>query len=62
MADNKEKINCFTCKHFYITWDKRYSRGCKAMGFKSEQMPSHVVRQTSGIECGRYERKGLRDL
>ncbi len=61
MANDREKIDCFTCKHFYITWNKRYARGCKAMGFKSEQIPSQVVRQASGIECARYERKGIKE-
>lgn len=51
------KVNCFTCKHFYITWDKHYSRGCKAMGFKSKEIPSQIVFQASGLECEKYEKK-----
>ncbi|MEW6739089.1 MAG: uracil-DNA glycosylase [Nitrospirota bacterium] len=51
------KIDCFKCKHFYITWDKGFPYGCKAMGFKTKNMPSDVVYQSSGMECLKYEEK-----
>jgi len=57
MAGGKEKIDCFRCKHFYITWDERHPKGCKAMGFKSREIPSVVVLRSSGMECLRYEKK-----
>lgn len=57
MTANDGKINCFTCKHFYITWDKRHPRGCGAMGFKSKEVPSQVVLLSSGLVCTRFEKK-----
>lgn len=53
----KKTIECGQCVHFYITWDKHFPKGCKAMGFKSAEMPSMVVYKTSGIECLRFEEK-----
>jgi hypothetical protein len=57
MAAGKDKIDCFRCKHFYVTWDERHPKGCRAMGFKSREMPSVVVFRSSGMECLRYEGK-----
>ena len=57
MAAGKERVDCLRCKHFYITWDERHPKGCRAMGFKSREMPSTVVLKSSGTECLRYERK-----
>jgi len=51
------KIDCFKCKHFYITWDKGFPYGCKAMGFKTKNMPSDEVFKASAIECLKYEEK-----
>jgi hypothetical protein len=61
MAHDKKNIDCFTCRHFHITWDKDRPKGCRAMGFKSRQMPSSVVFESSGTECLRYEAKGSRE-
>ncbi len=54
---DKKRIDCFTCRHFYITWDRDFRKGCRAMGFKCNEMPSIVVYQNSGVECLRYEPK-----
>jgi hypothetical protein len=53
----KKRLNCFNCAHFYITWDKEFPRGCKALSFKSRQMPSAVVFSSSGMECQKFEPK-----
>lgn len=50
-------IDCFNCRHFYITWDASQSRGCKAFGFKSKQMPSVVVFESSGADCLKFSPK-----
>jgi len=55
----KKRIDCFKCKHFYVTWDQSFPRGCRAMGFKSKEMPSDVVFQSSGMECMRFEEKEI---
>jgi hypothetical protein len=57
MVTGNRKTNCFTCKHFYLTWDKQYPRGRKVMGFKSKEMPSQVVFRSSGLGCAIYEKK-----
>jgi hypothetical protein len=52
-----DNIDCFSCKHFYITWDRRFPYGCKALGFKSRSMPSAEVYNASSQECLRHEKK-----
>lgn len=49
------KIDCMKCRHFYVTWDEFFPRGCKAMSFKSREAPSRVVLSSSGIECQKFE-------
>lgn len=53
----ERKINCLKCEYFYVTWDARFPRGCKAYDFKTRHMPSFVVFQSSGMPCMRYVRK-----
>ncbi len=57
MAPAEDHIDCFQCRHFYVTWDEFFPRGCKALSFKSREMPSAVVRRSSGIECQLFDRK-----
>ncbi|WP_371364487.1 hypothetical protein SRRS_51810 [Sporomusa rhizae] len=45
------RLRCVGCQHYYITWDKTFPYGCKAMGFKSYKTPSAVVWESSGREC-----------
>ena len=49
--------NCYVCKYYYVTWDRRFPCGCKAMKFKSRRLPSDVVYENSGIECQMFEDK-----
>jgi len=51
------KTNCFKCKYFYVTWEKDFPRGCKAMGFKSVEMPSDLVYRVSGTNYLKFEKK-----
>jgi hypothetical protein len=57
---SKKGVDCAKCIHFFITWDKNYPKGCKAIGFKCHEMPSAVVFKSSGIECLRFEKKQAR--
>lgn len=50
-------VNCFQCQNFYVTWEPRHPRGCKAYGFKTRELPSAVVLRSSGLECMKFERK-----
>ena len=50
-------VNCFQCCNFMVTWDPKSPRGCKAYGFKTRELPSAVVKRSSGMECLRFEQK-----
>ncbi|MCF6345486.1 MAG: uracil-DNA glycosylase [Thiomicrorhabdus sp.] len=54
---NSPPIDCFRCHHFFVTWDSNNPRGCKAFGFKTTQLPSAVVLETSGEPCLKYSPK-----
>lgn len=54
--ENK-KINCFKCKYYYVTWDKKFPRGCKFFNFKGKQMPLVTVKQSSGEPCKAFKAK-----
>jgi hypothetical protein len=47
----RESPRCIRCLYYYITWDRVFPYGCKAMGFKSHKVPSKVVKESSGREC-----------
>ncbi|RKP58038.1 uracil-DNA glycosylase [Cohnella endophytica] len=59
MSDN-ERVDCMKCRHFYVTWDPKFPKGCKAFGFKSPTMPSIAVRNSSGKACFNFEPKAPR--
>lgn len=52
-----QPIICRKCRFYFITWEPAKPHGCKAMNFKSRQIPSTVVRRSSGRECLRYTPK-----
>jgi hypothetical protein len=56
MADVK-RIDCRKCRHYFVTWQESAPHGCRAMGFKSAQLPSVVVYRTSGRACLYFEQK-----
>jgi hypothetical protein len=43
-----KKIECRTCTYYFITWDKDHPHGCRAIGFKSRDLPCRLVFKTSG--------------
>ncbi len=57
--DEKEAkaIDCLKCAHFYVTWDRDFPNGCRALGFKSRQSPSQAVLSASGIPCECFMQK-----
>lgn len=48
---NQNRINCQKCTHYYVTWDPRFPHGCRAMNFKSKEMPYIQVARNTGHEC-----------
>lgn len=55
------KIDCFKCRYFKVTWDPQTPRACMAYGFKTRQVPSIVVRQSSGMDCLKFASKPERE-
>ena len=55
--ESAEKVDCFKCRHFAVSWDPRFPRSCKFFGFKTVQMPSVTVLKSSGEPCGGFEKK-----
>jgi hypothetical protein len=51
-------VNCMKCAHYYVTWDPNRPRGCRYFGFKSKELPSVIVRRSSGEDCKVYRPKG----
>ncbi|MER2108008.1 MAG: uracil-DNA glycosylase [Solibacillus sp.] len=54
------KIDCFKCQNFRVTWDQNNPRGCHAYGFKTRQIPSLVVKQSSGMDCLKFVPKQVK--
>jgi hypothetical protein len=52
-----KKINCYKCRHYYVTWERRLPHGCRAMSFKSSIFPALTVRRNSGMNCLFFEAK-----
>ncbi|KJF28737.1 uracil-DNA glycosylase [Clostridium aceticum] len=53
----EKRIDCYKCIYFHITWDKKFPRGCKFFGFKTHQLPSISVLQSSGKPCYAFKEK-----
>ncbi|TFE04203.1 uracil-DNA glycosylase [Jeotgalibacillus salarius] len=56
MSESK-RINCHACKYYYVTWDPKFPKGCKAHGFKTKHLPSLEVFRASGHPCYAFEPK-----
>jgi len=56
MSDGRN-VNCFQCRHYFVTWDPDFPRGCKAYEFKTHMMPSALVLSSSGQPCLKFEPK-----
>ena len=54
-----KRINCRRCEFYFVTWEKNKPHGCKAYGFKSQQIPSLVVFQSSGTDCNLFKEKNI---
>jgi len=50
-------INCFACRHFFITYTPRFPYGCRAVGFKSRFLPAQEMYRNSGLLCQLFEEK-----
>jgi hypothetical protein len=43
--------------YYFVTWDEKFPRGCRAMNFKSKHMPSTDVFRSSGMDCMGFKAK-----
>lgn len=50
-------IDCRKCVHFFVTWEKSCPYGCRAYGFKGPQIPSMVVKSSSGENCSFFRQR-----
>lgn len=53
-------VFCRNCKHYYVTWDKHFPHGCRALDFKCKTLPAAAVRASSGMPCLSFTRKEAR--
>lgn len=53
----QKRIICQKCIYYYVTWEANRGHGCKAYGFKSGQLPSVIVKRSSGEDCKLYSPK-----
>jgi len=51
------KVDCYKCVHFAVSWDPKFPRSCKLFGFKTTQLPSIRVFESSGERCAGFQRK-----
>ncbi|WP_347343175.1 uracil-DNA glycosylase [Peribacillus frigoritolerans] len=40
ISKKTKRVNCMACRHFYITWDLSFPKGCRAFQFKTSNQPS----------------------
>ena len=55
--NKSQNLDCRKCVHFFVTWEKNCPYGCKAYGFKGPQMPSIVVKSSSGERCNFFKQR-----
>jgi hypothetical protein len=46
-----QSVNCFDCRHFFVTHEPAHPYGCRAMGFKSREFPCAAVLRASSEPC-----------
>jgi hypothetical protein len=49
--------NCLQCRHFFVTWDTTFPRGCRVFEVKTRELPSRVVYRATGKHCPAFERR-----
>ena len=54
--------DCWNCRHFFITFEKHHRYGCRAIGFKANELPCLEVLQTDGSPCLSFAAKRPEEL
>ena len=52
-----DEPRCTKCAHYFITYNVRFPYGCRAMGFKSRQLPQQEIFRLTGMACQTFERR-----
>ena len=52
-----DRVNCITCTHYYVTWDKNFPNGCRLFEFKTRKIPSQLVKESTGDSCKNHVEK-----
>jgi hypothetical protein len=56
-----ERVNCYKCEGYYVTWEEQTPHGCRKLGFKSKIIPSIIVYRSSGMTCLHFKEKIRKD-
>ena len=48
---------CQQCQFFYITYNAKTPRGCRAFQFETNGNPSDAVYEQSGVSCLKFQPK-----
>ena len=59
MTKERKNSFCSGCRFLFITHDKLKPWGCSNFGFKSRNLPSHVVFATTGMKCAYFIKKDM---
>ncbi|MDG1988303.1 MAG: hypothetical protein P8J18_10010 [Halieaceae bacterium] len=54
--------DCWNCRHFFITFEKHHRYGCRAIGFKANELPCLEVLRTDGSPCLSFAAKCPEEL
>ncbi|HJE02795.1 MULTISPECIES: uracil-DNA glycosylase [Arcobacteraceae] len=55
----QKRVVCQKCIHYFVTWEQNKPHGCKAYGFKSQVLPSIVVKNSSQDDCNLFVKKNF---
>jgi hypothetical protein len=57
MTERNDAPNCWQCQFFQITHVAAFPYACRAIGFKSKQLPCLDVLRVDGRACRQFIRK-----
>ena len=57
MMKTIKRVDCHKCKYYYVTWEKNFPHGCRAMKFKCKTLPAAAVYESSKMPCMLFKPK-----
>ena len=55
----KNHVRCHGCAFYFVTYDRNRPYGCAKFGFKTKSLPSHVVIESTGMQCAYREKRSV---